>query len=458
MSSRHRKKLPSVESDQHFVQMVEWLAMESKAEVERMAERRQRMNSATAEQGGETILDLAIVDHRSGLGGRFLFSFKRRNINLPMPWHRLKVGSPVVVSEFPDASGESWSGVVSSRSKDSIQVAVDHWLDGDCFRIDLAADEVTRQRQLAAINTAQSSRGRLGQLREIMMGEREPTFLPALPEVKFRAALNESQQEAVRFALSANDLAVIHGPPGTGKTTTVVELITQATERGQSVLACAPSNTAVDNLLEKLIAAKQKVVRIGHPARVAERLRDYTLDGLVEQHENQSVIREMYREAEQIYRRAAKWTRSKRARGERQEMRREARELQQHARMMEQQAIDSTLGRAEIICATTTFNEDVLGERWFDLVVIDEACQSVEPGCWQPILRCDKVVMAGDPMQLPPTVLSNEAARQGFALSLLERQLNLHGDKVTRLLNVQYRMHDQIMKFSSNHFYEGRLR
>ncbi len=457
MSARNRKKLPSVESDQHFVQMIEWLAMESKAEVERMAERRQRMNSATAEKGGETILDLAMVDHRSGLGGRFLFSFQRRNINLPMPWHRLKVGSPVVVSEFPDAAGDSWSGVVSSRSKNGIQVAVDHWLDGDCFRIDLAADEVTRQRQLAAIATAKDSRGRLGQLREIMMGEREPTFAPASTELIFRADLNESQQEAVRFAFSANDVAVIHGPPGTGKTTTVVELITQATQRGQSVLACAPSNTAVDNLLEKLIAAKQKVVRIGHPARVAERLRDYTLDGLVEQHENQSVIREMYREAEQIYRRAAKWTRSKRARGERQEMRREARELQQHARMMERQAIDSTLGRADIICATTTFNEDVLGERWFDLVVIDEACQSVEPGCWQPILRCDKVVMAGDPMQLPPTVLSSDAARQGFNLSLLERQLKLHGDTVTRLLNVQYRMHDQIMTFSSDHFYDGKL-
>ena len=356
MSSRHRKKLNSVESDQHFIQMMEWLAMESQAEVERMAERRQRMNSAAAEKGGETILDLAIVDHLNGLGGRNLFSFKRRDFNKPMPWHRLKVGSPVVVSDFHDVGGESCSGVVSSRSKDGIQVAVDHWLDGESFRIDLAADEVTRQRQMAAITTAKDSRGRLGHLRDVMMGEKEPRFAQELPEVKFRADLNDSQQQAVRFALAAEDIAVIHGPPGTGKTTTVVELIVQATERGQSVLACAPSNTAVDNLLEKLIAAKQKVVRIGHPARVAERLRDYTLDGLVEQHENQSVIRDMYREAEQIYRRAAKWTRSKRARGERQEMRREANELKKHARMMEQQAIDATLGRAEIICATTTFN------------------------------------------------------------------------------------------------------
>jgi superfamily I DNA and/or RNA helicase len=457
MSARHRKKLNSIESDQHFIQMMEWLAMESQAEVARMAERRQRMNSAAAEKGGETILDLAMVDHQNGLGGRNLFSFKRRDINKPMPWHRLRVGSPVVVSDFHDAAGQSVAGVVSSRSKDGIQVAVDHWLDGDCFRIDLAADEVTRQRQLAAIGAARDSRGRVGQLREVMMGEKQPRFAEALPDVQFHADLNLSQQEAVRFALAAEDMAVIHGPPGTGKTTTVVELIVQAIERGQSVLACGPSNTAVDNLLEKLVAAKQKVVRIGHPARVAERLREYTLDGLVEQHENQSVIRDLYREAEQMFRRAAKWTRSKRARGERQEMRREANELKQHARLMEQQAIDSTLNRAQVICATTTFNENLLGERWFDLVVIDEACQSVEPGCWQPILRCDKVVMAGDPMQLPPTVLSSEAARQGFALSLLERQLNIYGDQVTRLLNVQYRMHQQIMTFSSDHFYAGQL-
>jgi len=374
-----------------------------------------------------------------------------------MPWHRLRVGSPVVVSRYRDDDGESEQGVVSKRTQDSLEVALNRWPEGDNFRIDLTADEVTRQRQLAAITMAKDSRGRLGKLRDILMGEKEPTFHPNPPEVEFRTTLNDSQQEAVRFALSANDLAIIHGPPGTGKTTTVVELIVQAVERGQQVLACAPSNTAVDNLLERLVAMGQKVVRIGHPARVAESLRPHTLDGLAEQHENMSVVQEMYREAEVLFRKAGKWTRHRPVRGEKAALRDEAKQLKKHARLMEQQAIEQILSRAKIICATTTFNEDLLQDKWFDMLVIDEACQSTEPGCWVPILKADKIVLAGDHKQLPPTVLSREAAKEGFALSLLERQVEIYGEKINRMLDIQYRMHSSIMNFSSGHFYDEEL-
>ena len=261
----------------------------------------------------------------------------------------------------------------------------------------------------------------------------------------------------MRFALAANDLAIIHGPPGTGKTTTVVELIVQAVERGQQVLACAPSNTAVDNLLERLVAMGQKAVRIGHPARVAEDLRPHTLDGLAERHENISVVREMYREAEVLFKKAGKWTRHRPVRGEKAALRDEAKQLKKHARLMEKQAIEQILSRAKIICATTTFNEDLLQDKWFDMVVIDEACQSTEPGCWVPILKADKIVLAGDHKQLPPTVLSREAAAEGFALSLLERQVEIYGDKIHRMLDVQYRMNSAIMNFSSGHFYDSEL-
>lgn len=158
-----------------------------------------------------------------------------------------------------------------------------------------------------------------------------------------------------------------------------------------------------------------------------------------------------------IFRQSDKWTRAKRPRGERQEMRRDAKRLQADARLLEQQAIDSVLDRAHVICATTTFNEDIVGDRWFDLVVIDEACQSTEPGCWVPLLRSNKIVLAGDHQQLPPTVLSAEAARQGFAKSLMERQVELYGDKVAQMLTVQYRMHHKIMEFSSRQFYQSNL-
>ena len=457
MSSRRRSKFSAPDSESHFVDMVEWLAMESAAEVERMAERRKSQNSADAEKSGETILDVVIADHRPGLGGYKLLTFKRRNETLPMPWHRLRVGTPVVVAPFGTNDNYSESGVVSRKKRDSIQVAVSRVPEGDCFRIDLTADEVTRQRQLAAIMTAKDSRGRLGHLRSVLMGEREPRFSEREFEIYFRSQLNDSQKSAVEQALRAEDFAIIHGPPGTGKTTTVVELIVQATERGQKVLACAPSNTAVDNLLEKLIQAKQRVVRIGHSARVAERVRAHSLDGLVDQHENMPVIQDMLREAEGIFRKVDKWSRAPQPRGYRQEQRREAKRLISDARLLEKQAIHSILDRAHIICATTTFNEDLLGDRWFDLCVIDEACQSTEPGCWVPLLRSEKLVLAGDHQQLPPTVLSTEAARQGFAKSLMERQIEVHGKAVSTMLTVQYRMNDQIMNFSSGQFYEDEL-
>ena len=437
--------------------MAEWLAMESKAEIARMEERRKQQDSSNAERSGESILDLVITDHRPGLGGNELFTFKKRNETIQMPWHRLKVGSPVVVSLFDSNNNKSETGVVSYKRRDSIEVALNHRPDGECFRIDLTADEITRRRQLAAIQTAMNSRGRLGHMRAVLMGAKSPRFSEKEIEIQFHSDLNESQQSAVQFGLLAEDFAIIHGPPGTGKTTTVVELIVQAVKRGQKVLACAPSNTAVDNLLERLIMAKQRAVRIGHPARVAERVRDHSLDGLLEQHDNMPVIKEMLREAEGIFRKVDKWSRAKQPRGYRQELRREAKRLIGDARMLERQAIESILDRAHVICATTTFNEDSLGDRWFDLCVIDEACQSTEPGCWVPILRSEKLILAGDHQQLPPTVLSSEAARQGFAISLMERQMNHYGSDISKMLNVQYRMHHKIMDFSSGQFYEGEL-
>jgi superfamily I DNA and/or RNA helicase len=297
----------------------------------------------------------------------------------------------------------------------------------------------------------------LGKLRDLLLGQREPLFSDARLQLDFRSQLNEVQQQAVEFALSAEDLAIIHGPPGTGKTTTVVELIVQAVERGDRVFACAPSNTAVDNLLEKLILHRQKVVRLGHPARVSEQLRGYSLDGLVETHENADIVQDMRREADQLFRKADKWTRSKPGRGHRSELRKEAKQLLYGAKLLERQAIESVLDQADIVCATTTFNADLVGDRYFDLAVIDEACQSVEPGCWVPLKFCDRLVMAGDHKQLPPTVLSRKAADEGFAISLMERQIELWDDAVTRQLQVQYRMNETIMGFSSQQLYDGSL-
>jgi superfamily I DNA and/or RNA helicase len=455
-----------IDPEEYFEKLARWIDWESEAEQERLTQRRERRNSADAEKSGETILDLAIVDHEVGLGGRYLFSFVKRNRTLTLPWNRLKVGSPVTISPS-DQAEQPINGVVSRRDNQTIQVAASKWPDGARFRLDLSADEITRKRMLAALKVAQVARGRTAELRRIILDDRAPKYSEPVP-LASDVNLNDSQKSAVEFALAADDIAIIHGPPGTGKTTAIVELICQAIERGETVLACAPSNTAVDNILERLVAQRQRlrnsreqigepIVRIGHPARVDEELRAFTLDALVANHEAMDIVREMHKEAEGLFRKIGRYTRAKPAPGAKYEMRREAKRLKSDARMLEKQAVEYVLDRASVICATTTFDEELLSDRRFDLVVIDEACQSTEPGAWIPILRAERLVLAGDHKQLPPTVLSDQAARDGFKISLLERLVEIYGDPIKRQLDVQYRMHQDIMNFSSLQFYGGTL-
>lgn len=270
-------------------------------------------------------------------------------------------------------------------------------------------------------------------------------------------SLNPSQRAAVAHALAAEDLALIHGPPGTGKTTAVVELIRQAVRRGEKVLACAPSHLAVDNLLERLVAAGAKAIRLGHPVRVLPALQAHTLDLLVDAHPDLALARQLLRQADQLRDRAARTTRTPPPAGLREQLRSEARQLIADARRLESQIASHLLDQAEIVCATLTgLDAQVLGDRQFDRLVIDEAAQAIEPACWIGIVRAQRVVLAGDPCQLPPTILSPEAARAGLATSLMER-LAQALPQAARQLTRQYRMHAQIMGFSSAEFYGGTL-
>jgi predicted DNA helicase len=258
--------------------------------------------------------------------------------------------------------------------------------------------------------------------------------------------------------MSARDIGLIHGPPGTGKTTTVVEVIRQAIRRGSKVLACAPSNLAVDNIFERLLGFGERVVRLGHPARVMPELREHTLDLLVERHRDVQLARKLVKQAMSLFREASRERRTAPKPGERRQLRDDARSLLADARRMELQAAEGILDSAAVICATSTgIDSQLLGPRRFGLVVIDEACQSTEPGCWIPLLRGDRLVLAGDHCQLPPTVVSQEAAAEGFGTSLFERLLDHYGPDISRQLTVQYRMHQAIMEFPSRELYDGLL-
>ncbi|MGE3803228.1 MAG: AAA domain-containing protein [Gemmataceae bacterium] len=446
----------------HFQNLGRLLELEARAEADQLRERAARLAGADAEKGGHALVDLALIETASGLGGRCLLQLVKGNRTEKIPWTRLRTGSPVLLTS--SGSDDTRRGVIVRLDERGVRVAVDEppdEPDDARFRIDLSNDEVARMRMRAALDEARAAsarRSRLVELRGVLLGEAPPSFKPPAEFAPLDTALDPSQQEAIAFALSAADVAIIHGPPGTGKTTTVVELIRQAVARGDKILACAPSNLAVDNLLERLAKAGTRVLRLGHPARVLPELQAHTLDVLVEEHDDVKLARKCAKEAFALFRQAGKYTRARPEPGARKEKRQEARALLAESRRLEAQAVEHLLDSASVICATTTaLDRELLGERRFDLLVLDEACQTTEPGCWIPLLRCERVVLAGDHCQLPPTVVSAEAARQGFGVSLLERLVALHGPPVTRRLQVQYRMHAAIMQFSSEEFYDGEL-
>ena len=447
--------------EDHFQRLGRLLDLEAKAAAERTLGTGRRMPDAAAERLGTSLVELVIDDEDTSLGGRFLLTLVKRNRQLPIPWTRLGPGTPVLLSPMRSAGDEHLRGVVAERTPRAISVVVNQQPEDDdveAWRLDLADDAVATERQRMALSRARQAGGdRLAELRQVLLGERAPRF-ETPSQLEFFAALNADQQTAVALAMSAEDVMLVHGPPGTGKTTVVVEIIRQAIARGEKVLACAPSNLAVDNLLERLVVAGEQAVRLGHPARVLESLRAHTLDHHVDEHPDVRLAHRLAKEALALFRKASRYTRAKPEPGARGQMRQDARQLLADARRLEAQAAEQVLDRAAVVCATTTgLDRDLLGQRRFDLVVIDEACQSTEPGSWIPLAWAERLVLAGDHQQLPPTILSSAAAAEGFGISLFERMAGLLGGAATRLLTTQYRMHEAIMGFSSVEFYGGQL-
>lgn len=455
-------------SETHFQRLSRWLQLEAAAEDAQTQQTLLDMPPELAEQSGHSLVGLVPEDLAAGLGGRALVTLSKRNEQQSLPWTRLNIGSPVLLSR-QTSPGENddtrpWRGVISARDRRTVQVALNQWPEFEderaLFRIDLSGDEVARLRQQSALDQAAAARdGRLAHLRQILLGELEPRFGPLDSAfTAFNPDLNPAQHEAIALALAAEDLAIIHGPPGTGKTTTVVELIRQAVQRGDRILACAPSNLAVDNMFERLLAAGESVLRLGHPARVLPTLRDHTLDVMVEQHPDVRLARKLMRDAHALRSKAGRYGRTGLDRQTRREMQREARAMLHDARRLESQTVQRLLAQAQIICATTTgLDEQLLGDMTFDLAVVDEAGQSTEPGMWLPVLRTQRLVLAGDHCQLPPTILSQQAAAEGFGVSLMERLQNDFSGRISRRLVRQYRMHRQIMAFSSAEFYDNSL-
>lgn len=265
----------------------------------------------------------------------------------------------------------------------------------------------------------------------------------------FNENLDSSQREAVEFCLKQREVGIVHGPPGTGKTTTVVEIIRQAVKCGEKVLVCAPSNVAVDNLVERLAKAKVKVVRLGHPARVNVDLQQHSLDAIISNSDEGALVREIYKELDEAL------VKSKSS--DKRKLWGNVKELRKEIRQREKKALKEILSRAEVVLGTLTSSGpdsplQHLPEKHFQLTIIDECSQSLETACWIVASSASKLLLAGDHLQLPPTILST-AASKGLSLTLMERLVKAYGSEVTRMLTIQYRMNAKIMQWSSDAMY-----
>eukprot|EP00930_Biecheleria_cincta_P004590 TRINITY_DN105506_c0_g1_i1.p1 TRINITY_DN105506_c0_g1~~TRINITY_DN105506_c0_g1_i1.p1 ORF type:complete len:1124 (-),score=248.83 TRINITY_DN105506_c0_g1_i1:317-3688(-) len=468
------------------------LLLEQEAEDEECRDLLVSCSHSELQARGMAILKLCVAEQTTALYGRACVTLEKPG-SVPLPAHRITNGD--IVGIFDQGSHPLSkavpivSAVVVRVRQTSIDLAIDggeipnEVLDGRQLNMATVSSDVTLKRYREALNLLKTGvpNGPTSELVRVCFGDgpgprfrEEKSELCSRPDAvdcKFRAEqsnqLNDPQQAAVVKALRAADVAIVHGPPGTGKTTTLVAYILEAVYRKQRLLVTAPSNVAVDNLLERVVdCGCRSVVRLGHPARVQSELHKFTMDNVLYDSDQASLCRDIKKEIDDILKKnrnkkGKDSSESKPARGELTELRKELRQR-------ERRAVAEVLKQKQVIFATcagaaTLHREirrggvDAASSLEFDVVVIDEAAQALEVACWIPLLLGKKAVLAGDHQQLAATVKSSKAAQQGLDRTLFARLIERYGDEVAALLSIQYRMNEVIMGWSSRSFYDARL-
>lgn len=460
----------------------DWIALhcslleeERKAEVSAAQSEVEGASLKVLEARGVVLGHLVISERSTGLYGRPMITFVPARKDAVLPANNFSSGDIVGVCD--SGSGQQCAtGVVKYVSQKNIQIVLDDdadeldsLSDDTQLRLNKLANDVTYRRIKSGLTELDKLiNGPAAHTVSVLFGESPPrSAAPSLPPQLtgadgkiqlFNKNLDNSQREAVEFAIQRSDLAVVHGPPGTGKTTTIVEVIRQHVKLKSKVLACAPSNLAVDNLVERLAAAKVRVVRVGHPARATPLTQRYTLDCLMHHSDESQLLKDIHRDIND----QLKQLKTAKDRGKRQHIRREIKTFRKELYEREMRLTKQILMTSDVILATLTSSSNdgplkLLREDFFDVVVIDECSQAIEAACYMSLLRAPKLIIAGDHCQLPPTIVSKEAAEKGLELSLMERVINQCGEEVVRMLTVQYRMNTDIMQWASTAMYQDRL-
>ncbi|MBW0434681.1 AAA family ATPase [Leptospira yasudae] len=415
-------------------------------------------------QLGITLYPLVYEEQSLGREGSWILTFRFPDQEeYPA---KFQSGAPVQIGKNEDRV----RAILVSLHKEKIRIAIDEvpeWAEeGKCF-LDLLPDETSYKEMFSALDalSAASKGTRLYVNRELLLGYGKPDPIALRDGDRSRVlgrmsgTLNESQKNAALHAVLSEDVTIIHGPPGTGKTTTLTEIVSQIVAEEKKVLVSAPTHSACDLLVESISERGIPVLRLGHPARISEAALHTTLDYKLFHHPDGKLLSEYRRDVIEISKQAKKFKRNfgEKEREERKNLFAEVKELKKTIRSMEKGLVDSLISSHSVIVSTPVASaKTVLEGRSFDFCVLDESSQALEPAAWIPILKSDRVILAGDHKQLPPTLFSE---KNSLELTLFEKAAErLETSGRVFLLDTQYRMKDEIAAFPSREFYGNKLR
>ncbi|PZX51461.1 IGHMBP2 family helicase [Algoriphagus chordae] len=423
------------------------------------------LNSSLSDKkkAGITWHPVHLKKSKIGMGERLLVEVERNDTNHPSAFGSGKSVSFFSTNDSYSSSEDRVNGVINFVKQNTMMVTLQadelpEWMHGSKLGVDLLFDEASyREMEFALKKVISSDNKRVDELKDILLGEKAPQFSEKL--LASKSNLNFSQNQACEMIANAKDVAVVHGPPGTGKTTTLIEAIQDSVIAGESILVCAPSNAAVDLLVEKLIDRGIETLRFGHPARVEEKILNQTLDAKTAFHASYRDLKKLRKETDQQLKIAKQYKRNfgHNERVQRKMMFAEVSRLREASKSLEEYIQFDIYQKTKVFACTlvgaSSYN---LKGMEFDVVFIDEAAQGLEAATWIPILKAKKVVFAGDHCQLPPTIKSYQAGKDGLAETLFEKVI-ARKPQAAQMLQVQYRMPEVIMGFSNAQFYKGKL-
>ncbi len=449
---------------EYFRKLQELLKMERKEDERAWKELTQKMSVQDRRANGICWYPIAIRGTEMGRGDYLTVEVERTTHQDIQ--HLFRFGVSAQLFSHHDAANDHIPGTITHISGDRLKISLQSdelpdWSRDGKLGIELLFDDNSYDEMEFALKKGiELSEQKDHRLIRVLSGLESPAFEQAHYDYQ-NSSLNEGQCQAVASILSAKDLSIVHGPPGTGKTTTLVQAITALLKQdNRQVLVAAPSNAAVDLLSEKLSEQGLSVVRVGNPARVSESLMSLTLDQKMASHPLTKEIRKLRRQASEYRDMAHKYKRhfGKAERDQRKALFDEARNIMKEVDNSEQFIVKDVLEKAQVVtCTLVGANHYTIRQMNFHTTIIDEAGQALEPACWIPAIKTQKLVLAGDHCQLPPTIKSEQAAREGLSVTLLEKLVGLFPQSVT-LLQEQYRMNEVIMGFSSREFYENKLK